>query len=167
VGIYTAQIASSENSPSIALAEIYDADMVRSARLLSCSGRARVGVGDHALIAGFVIVGTASKQVLIRGIGPGLSAFGVSGVLSNPSLTLHSFDTNGISHQLYSNTQWGMASNFSDIASAASSVGAFALIPGSADCALLVSLPPGSYTAIVTGVNGSTGNALVEVYDVR
>jgi sugar lactone lactonase YvrE len=167
VGTYTALVAGNDGSSSIALAEIYDADLVRSARLLSCSGRARVGTGDHALIAGFVISGTASKQILIRGIGPGLSAFGVSGVLSNPSLILYSIDTNGVSHQIYSNTQWGTAGNSSEIASAASSVGAFAFVSGSADCALLVSLPPGAYTATVTGVNGATGNALVEVYDVR
>jgi len=91
----------------------------------------------------------------------------VNGVLSNLSLTLYSIDTSGISHQIYSNTQWGTAGNSSEIASVASNVGAFAFVSGSADCALLVSLPPGAYTATVTGVKGATGNALVEVYDVR
>jgi hypothetical protein len=111
------------------------------------------------MIAGFVIRGDAPKAVLLRAVGPGLTAFGVTGALSAPRLEL--FNASGTS--LGINTGWGSAT---DISTAAARAGAFALVATSKDAALLVSLSPGAYTAVVSGVAGATGVALVEVYDV-
>ena len=128
------------------------------------SCRANVGTGANVAVVGFVVSGMAgsSEQVLIRADGPALAAFGVSGALAQPMLTL--FNSNG--SMIASNTVWGTGSNAALVPVAATSVGAFALTAGSADSVLLVNLSPGVYTAQVSGVNSTTGIALVEVYEV-
>ncbi len=128
------------------------------------SCRANVGTGASVAIAGIAVTGTSgtSQQLLIRADGPSLASLGVSGVLAQPSLTL--FDSKG--NAIATNTVWGTNSNAAQISAAAAGVGAFALPAGSADSALLVTLPPGVYTAQVSGVNSTTGIALVEVYIV-
>jgi len=133
-------------------------------RLVNISSRAFVGTGAELEIAGFVISGPAgsSEQVLVRGVGPALANYGVSGFLTNPILTL--YDSAG--NQVATNTGWSTAANAPAIAAAATSTGAFALPADSADSALLVSLAPGAYTAEVAGVGGATGVALAEVYEV-
>lgn len=134
------------------------------ARLVNISSRAYVGTGANLEIAGFVVSGPSgsTEQILVRGVGPTLSQFGVDGVLANPVLTL--YDSTG--KQLGTNTGWGTASNAAEIESASTAAGAFALPAGSADSAMLVSLAPGAYTAEIVGVNGTTGVALAEVYEV-
>jgi hypothetical protein len=133
-----------------------------SARLINISTRAQVGTGANILIPGFVIGGSGTETLLIRADGPALAAFGVAGALAQPSLSV--FDSTGT--VVASNTGWGTNSNAAQISSAAASVGAFALPSGSADCALIASLPAGAYTVQVSGVNNSTGVALAEVYEV-
>jgi len=165
-GLYTAVISGVNGAAGEALAETYDTANGTNPYLSSISTRGLV-TSSTALIAGFVVTGTANKQVLVRGVGPALSNYGVPNALSTPSLTLYWPDAQGNQHAIYTNVGWGNAWNASDIPSATASVGDFALPQGSADCVLLVSLPPGTYTAVVSGVNGATGNALVEVYDVR
>ena len=168
-GAYTAEISGVSGDPGIALAEIYDASSPQSynparPHLVNISAHAQVGTGGNILIAGFVIGGTTSKTVLIRASGPALTQFGVAGVLPDPSLQLFRSNGDGSSTALGSNTGWG---GNALIGSTATSVGAFSW--GSAttpDSALLVTLPPGSYTAQVSGATGDTGVALVEVYDV-
>jgi outer membrane protein assembly factor BamB len=156
---YTAQVTGSGGG--VALAEIYDADSSTSpSRLSNLSARAQVGTDANVLIAGFVIAGTSPKQVLIRGIGPGLNTtFGLSGVLAAPQLTL--FNSSGT--QVSTNAGWGGSST---LASAMLSVGAFALDAASKDSVILVTLPPGAYTAQIAGVNNTTGVALIEVYEM-
>jgi hypothetical protein len=101
--------------------------------------------------------------VLIRASGPALAPFGVTGAISDPQLQLYGLGA-GSSVLLASNDDWG---GDPEIASAATAVGAFAWTdPASADCALLVTLPPGAYTAEVLGTDGATGLGLVEVYEV-
>lgn len=112
------------------------------------------------LTAGFVIGGSGTDTLLIRGIGPGLTQFGVGGVLAAPTVTV--FDSTG--NPIGTNTGWGGGSV---LTSAFAAVGAFVLPPGSADSAILVTLPSGDYTVEVAGTNGSTGVALVEVYEVN
>lgn len=161
-GAYTAQLASVSGSTGVALTEVYDADannLSSASRLTNISARANVGTGGNVLIAGFVIAGTGTERVLIRGIGPTLSTLGVSGALSNPQLTL----TNSSGSTIASNTVWGGQAT---LATAYQQVGAFPLSPTSFDSAVLVTLAPGSYTAQVSGANGTTGIALVEVYEV-
>jgi hypothetical protein len=159
-GGYTAQVTGMQGGTGVALAELYDEDAGTSgSRLINISARADVGTGANILIAGFSIAGNAPEQVLIRGIGPGLSQFNLSGVLANPQLTL--FDASG--KQLAQNSAWGGGAA---LASVFSQVGAFSIASASSDDALLITLPPGDYTAQISGANGSTGNALVEVYEV-
>jgi hypothetical protein len=133
-----------------------------STRLVGISSRAFVGTGDSVLIAGFFVSGSGSEQVLVRGIGPALQAFGVSGTLAKPQLTV--YDAGG--NILASNAGWGTDPRAAQIAATAAAVGAFALPNGSADSSLLLDLPPGGYTVQVSGVGGTTGNGMVEVYEV-
>ncbi len=134
-----------------------------AARLVNISTRALVGTGGNIVIPGFVIGGGGTETLLIRADGPALAAFGVSGVLAEPSLTVTAQSTGAT---LATNTGWGANSNAAQIASLASQVGAFALASGSADSAVLVSLPPGAYTVQVSGVGNTTGVALAEIYEV-
>lgn len=163
-GGYSAQISGTGGATGIVLAEIYDATSAdtfgaTTPRLVNVSARAVSGTGADVLIAGFVVAGTGSKTVLIRGIGPTLGAFGVTDVLADPKLEL--FNANAVKVQ--ENDNWG---GTGALTAAFSSVGAFALQAGSRDAALLATLPPGSYTAQVSGVGGTGGVALVEVYEV-
>lgn len=132
-----------------------------ASRLLNLSARAQAGTGASTLISGFVITPGASKTVLVRAIGPALTTFGVGGTLPNPALTL--FD--GAARPLLSNTRWNTAANAADLRAAAARAGAFVLAEGSADSALVATLPPGPYTVQVSGADAAPGLALVEVYD--
>jgi hypothetical protein len=156
-GNYTAQVRGAAAGTGIGLVEVYDAGTgTENSRLSSISSRAEVGVGGNILIAGFVVRGTESKTILIRGVGPGLSAF-IAGAVANPKLELFRGQT-----MINENDDWTDPA----IASAAARSGTFALATGSRDAALLVTLPPGTYTAQVSGVGASTGVALIEVYEV-
>lgn len=126
--------------------------------LRNLSTRGSIGTGNNVLIAGFYISGTTSKQILVRGIGPGLSAFGISDALTSPVLELYSGAT-----LIAANTTWD---NDPTLATIMSQVGAFPLSATSRDTALVKNLPPGGYTAILSGVGGATGIGLVELYDV-
>lgn len=163
-GSYTAQVAGQNHDTGVALAEVYDATAAgsfttSSPRLVNLSARVTVGTGGNILIAGFVIGGSTSETVLIRASGPALVPFGVAGTLPDPALKLFSGST-----VLAANSGWGGDPN---IAAAAASVGAFTWgSPTSKDSAILVTLPPGAYTAEVAGASNDTGIALVEVYEV-
>jgi hypothetical protein len=130
-------------------------------RLINVSTRAFVGTGDQQLIGGFVIAGTGKKRVLIRGIGPRLADLGVPAVLTDPILAV--FTSGNV--QIASNNNWNQNANAAEIATTATQVGAFSLTAGSMDAALLIELDPGAYTAVVGGFGGTTGVALVEIYD--
>ncbi|GAB5561166.1 MAG: hypothetical protein SynsKO_28130 [Synoicihabitans sp.] len=157
-GGYTAQVLpeTAETSPGEALVEIYDAEINDlSSRLINLSARTEVG-SNQAVTVGFVIGGTTSRTLLIRAVGPGLEAFNVPGVLPNPSITLlRGQDVEA------ANDDWGGTALIRDTAD---EVGAFPLEANSADAALLASLPPGAYTAQVTGAGDQSGVVLVEVY---
>ena len=156
-GNYTAQVRGAADGTGIGLVEVYDAGTgTENSRLSSISSRAEVGVGGNILIAGFVVRGTESKTILIRGVGPGLSAF-IAGAVANPKLELFRGQT-----MINENDDWTDPA----IAAAAARSGTFTLATGSRDAALLVTLPPGTYTAQVSGVGASTGVALIEVYEV-
>lgn len=133
-----------------------------SPRLSNISTRGQVGTGADIMIAGLVIGPGAPDTVLIRAVGPSLSQIlpdGAPGLLQAPVLSL--FDSAGT--QIQSNQGWG---NGNATAAIMSSVGAFPLLPGSTDSALVVTLPAGAYTAQVSGAGGTTGLALLEVYEV-
>jgi len=130
-------------------------------RLMNISTRSLVGTGSGVEIAGFVVRGTQPKTVLIRANGPSLASFNLTGALADPSLTL--VDANQTVVAL--NTGWCTAPNVSDIQGAASLAGAFSWPIGSKDSAILSTLQPGAYTALISGASGDTGVALAEVYD--
>jgi hypothetical protein len=163
-GAYTAQISGAASDTGVSLVEVYDATPAgsytpTSPRLVNISARVQVGTGGNILIAGFVIGGSTARTVLVRASGPALVPFGVSGTLPDPRLQLYSGAT-----LLASNSGWG---GDAQVSSTASSVGAFGWANAtSADSALLLTLPPGAYTAQVAGASGDTGVALVELYEV-
>jgi hypothetical protein len=157
------------------LIEIYDADAAQTpgspapttvspGRLINTSVRAQVGLGANILIPGIVVSDGAPKTVLIRAVGPTLAAapFNLSGALSEPILTLFTG-----SQAVATNAAWNSSPNAAAIRDTARQVGAFALSEGSRDSALLATLPPGAYTLQVSGANGTTGVALVEIYEVQ
>ncbi len=156
---YSVQISSNTSNSGIALAEIYDGESTSSSRLINASARAQVGTGDNVLIAGIVIGGTGTETVLIRGIGPTLAQYGVNGVLATPQLRV--FNSSGA--VIASNIKWG---GTAELSTAFAKVGAFALAANSADCAMLVSLPPGNYSVQLDGTGGTTGAGLIELYEV-
>jgi len=119
------------------------------------STRGLAGTGEDVLIAGFIITGSDSKKVLVRAIGPSLASVGISGVLADPTVTI--YDSNhGI---VATNDNWKSSQQ--------TEIQATGLAPqNDLESAVIVTLPPGSYTAIVSGNNGGTGIALAEVYDL-
>lgn len=159
--LYSEQVRGKNGPDGVALAEIYDADATSAtARLANLSTRGFVGTGDGVLIGGLCVGGGGRVRVLIRGIGPGLTSYGVSGALSRPKLEV--FDAK--SRLVASNGRWTSEGRKGDIAAANSMVGAFQLDTGAADCALVTGLEPGAYTVILSGVDGEVGTGLIEVY---
>ena len=164
-GSYSIQIVGKNNATGIALAEVYDATppatfTTGTPRLINVSARTQVGTGDNVLIAGFVITGASPVRVLVRAVGPALTAFGVGGALADPRLEV----LNAAGTRVAENDNWG---GTVALKAAFASVGAFALAPdNSRDAAVLVSLSPGTYTAQISGAGATTGVALVEVYEV-
>ena len=157
---YTAAISGKGGGTGIALVELYDATVTSSTapRLINLSSRAAVTDGAGNLIVGFVIGGSTPRTLLIRGIGPGLAQFNLGSVLADPVLQVYRTDTGA--PVAVNDNWWGDAT----VSLVASRVGAFTLAdPASRDAALLVTLPPGAYTA---NLSGGAGVGLVELYDV-
>jgi len=156
-GAYTAVVSGAQGGTGIALAEIYDVSR-DATTLLNVSTRGFVGTGSQALIVGVVVAGNSPETLLIRAVGPGLQAFGVAGAISDPQLQIVQGST-----ILAQNDNWG---GNPTITAAAAAAGAFPLSPTSNDAAVIVTLNPGTYTVVVTGVGGATGVALVETYQI-
>jgi len=123
--------------------------------LANISTRVRVGVGDNVLIGGFIINGTQSKMVMVRAIGPSLVVNGVGGVLSDPVLELH-----GASGVIASNDDWVSSSQTNEILGS----GLVPLDPR--ESAIIRTLAPGNYTAVVSGYQNAQGIGLVEAYEL-
>ena len=125
------------------------------AQALAISGRSRVETGERIAISGFIVTGTAPKLVGVRGIGPALASFGVSGPLADPMIELR----RGDGSLVMANDNWKSTQQVEI-------TGAGIAPPNDKEAALIASLTAGNYTAIVTGKNGGTGVALAEVYDL-
>lgn len=165
-GSYTAVVSPAPgSSPGTALAELYESadDPFAPRRFINASARGPV-TPERSLIVGFGITGDVPVTVLIRCAGPALTKYNVTNVLANPSLTLHRAGDDAI---LWENDDWSAGDFAPRVAEAATATGAFKFDGGSKDSALLVTLPPGTYSAVAAGVNGSSGTALVEIYEVR
>lgn len=162
-GAYTVQLAGVGSATGIALVELYDASLVSGAeesapRMINLSARTQVGSGADRLIASFTLVGTDSKTLLIRAVGPTLGAFGVAGALADPQLEFLRGST-----LVQFNDNW---SGDAAVSSAAARVGAFPFDAASRNAALLVAVQPGTYSVQVSGVNDTKGVALLEIYEV-
>ena len=154
-GAYTAVLRSADGSAGTTLVEVYDLDP-GSSRVSNMSTRGDVGSDDSVLIAGVMAGGATPSQLLLRGIGPSLTAYGVMGTLSDPVLELHNSDGSLI----YENDNW-RSTQEQDI------INTSVAPTDDRESAILATLPPGAYTAIVRGANNSTGVALVEVYTIE
>lgn len=165
-GSYTAHVTGAAGTRGTALVEVYEVGATGTP-LTNLSARARVGTGDAILIPGLVLSpGATSRRLLVRAIGPGLVPFGVTGLLADPKLELFQGGT-----RIAENDNWGTpvglyAATAQTLGTAFQQSGAFALPAGSLDAAIYTVLPPGGYTLQVSGTGGTTGEALVEVYDL-
>jgi hypothetical protein len=157
-GAYTVVVTGKNSTEGISLAEVYEIPRPGgTSKLTNVSGRSFVGTGDNALINGFIVGDVGSATVVVRALGRSLASFGVSNPLSNPVLTI--YDSKG--SVIASNDNWQRDPNnvvFLPENGLAP--------PNPFDSALVLHLPAGEYTAIVSGANGATGNALVEVYQL-
>ena len=169
-GSYTVQARGADNITGVAIVEVYDASVALTGpKAIGVSTRTNVGSGENVLIAGFAVTGTVTRRVLIRGIGPTLRIFpgiGANSVLNDPQLTL--FDATPQRRILATNDNWASGEDAAFIAAATAGAGVFPLANGSLDSAIIIMLPPGSYTAQLSGVGttNNTGIGLIEVYDV-
>jgi uncharacterized repeat protein (TIGR03803 family) len=153
-GAMTARL--SVRTGGLALIEAYDASAGDGDRLVNLSALHVVGAGAESLVAGFNISGTGSKTLLLRGIGPGLRAFGVSDPVEDPRLQVFQG-----TRQLALNDDW-----LESLSSTFDTVGAFPLAAGSKDAVLLLTVVPGSYTVQLSNVQNQSGRGLIEVYEV-
>ncbi len=156
-GSYTVIVRGYNNSTGVGLVEVYELDTL-SSRLSNISTRGQVGTDQSVLIAGLIIDGSTSKKLIIRGLGPSLAAppFSLSGTLSDPVLELH--DSSG--NLLASNDDWGTGTQAAAISSSGHPP------PNAKESAIIATLPTGNYTAVIRGLNNSTGVALVDAYDL-
>ncbi len=156
-GAYTAIVRGYNNSTGVALVEVYELDTLAT-RLSNISARGQVGTDQNVLIGGLIINGSTSKKLIVRAVGPSLASppFSLSGTLSNPTLELH--DSSG--NLLASNDDWGSGTQAAAISASGYQP------PNARESAIIATLASGNYTAIVRGVNNSTGIALVDAYDL-
>jgi endo-1,4-beta-xylanase len=160
-GSYTAPVTSLDGATGAALVEIYIVDAGGPGRLKNLSTRARVAAGAGVAIPGLVLTGDNTRPVLVRAVGPGLAAFGVSGVLARPSLVVLRGD-----QPVAANAGWETSADPAAVTAAGGRAGAFPLAAGRADAALLVPLSAGAWTIQVSGADGGAGVVLIEVYDL-
>ena len=158
-GAYTAVVAGKDQTAGIGLVEVYDANQAASSQLANISTRGFVQTGDNVMIGGFILGGSSNNTgVVVRGIGPSLSQFGLNNVLADPTLELR--DSNG--NLLISNDDW------QDDPASAGQLTAHGLAPQDPnESGIFALLPPGAFTAVLAGENGGTGIGLVEIYNVR
>jgi hypothetical protein len=151
---YTAILRGKNGTTGIGVVEMYDLDVTSDSKLANISTRGFVQTGSDVMIVGFVLGnGTAAEKVIIRAVGPSLT--GITNVLADPTLALR--DNNGT--LLMSNDNWR------DDASQAAQIIATGMPPqNDLESAIVMTLPPGPYTAVVEGKNGGNGVAVAEVY---
>lgn len=155
-GAYTAVVRGSGGTSGVGLVEAYELNAGDEPRFINLSTRGRVGAGDDVMIAGLVITGTGPRRLLLRGLGPSLTAAGVPGALQAPMLEIVQDG-----HGICSNSRWGLNPD-------GAAISATGLAPTRAEeSALLVTLAPGSYTTILRSANGGAGVGLVEIYDLE
>jgi len=166
-GNYTFQVAGASADSGKAIVEVYEVNATTSSsRLLNLSTRLTLAANATATSGLTISSGSSSRTVIIRGVGPTLSSFGVTGALANPSISV--LNSSGVT--IATNDDWGTpigtgAATVAQLTAAFTQAGAFQLVSGSKDSALLLTLAPGAYTIQLTG-NGGSGSAMIEVYDI-
>jgi hypothetical protein len=151
-GAYTAIVSGVGGTTGVAIVEVFEVDAV-TVPLINIATRGKVLTGADVMIGGFIIQGSSPQAVVVRARGPSLTLVGVPGALANPQLQLFSG-----ANRIAFNDNWAEAANAADIT-------ASGFAPSEPlESAILVTLQPGAYTAIVTGVGGTTGVAIVEVF---
>jgi hypothetical protein len=163
-GNYTAIVRGLNGTTGVALVEAYDLSPTLHSILANISTRSFVQTGDEVMIGGFIVQGTQPKNVIIRAIGPELSQHGVANPLADPTLELH----NGNGALIASNNNWQQTIIGGKITQdQVQNIQNSGHAPEDGrESAIIANLRPGNYTAIVRGVNNTTGVALVEVYDL-
>ena len=157
-GNYTAIVKGKNNTSGVALVEVYDLNPSIGSKLGNISTRAFCGLGSNIVIAGFILGnGAGVDDIIVRGIGPSLTAAGLPNAMANPTLELRNSDGT----LLVSDDDW------QDNPAQAALITAAGLAPSnSLESAIAATLPPGLYTALLAGLNNGTGIGLVEVYDL-
>jgi len=156
-GAYTVIVRGKDPTSGIGLVELYDLSPQSKSKLVNMSTRGSVGIADDVLISGFIVGDVDSATVIVRALGPSLGSSGVSGALSDPTLTI--YDSSGSA--IATNDNWQDNTNAIDIQKNGLAP------PNPSESALVLHLPAGAYTAIVRGANGGTGVALAEVYTLH
>ena len=156
-GAYTAILRGNGDTSGVALVEAYDLNQSAGSKLANLSTRAFVSTDSDIVIAGFLLSdNNVGDRIVVRGIGPSLAALGVTNALANPNLELR--DSDGT--LLVANNDW------QDNPTQAAELMAAGLSPTHPlESAIAATLPPGPYTALLSGLNFGTGVGLVEVYD--
>ncbi len=154
-GGYTAVLRGTDGSSGVALVELYDLDPNQST-IVNLSTRGQVGTGDDVLIGGFIISGENPTRVMLRAIGPELLPYGITNALLDPVLELHGPDGSII----YQNDNWRSDQEQQILDTTLAPL-------DDRESAIVATLPPAKYTAIVRGANGSSGVALVELYNLE
>jgi len=153
---YTAIVRGVNNGTGIGLVEGYDLDLAAASKLANISTRSLVQTVDNVMIGGFIITGSGQKNVIVRAIGPSLAQHGITNPLQDPTLELH----NGSGAVIAFDDNWKDSQQ--------AEIQATGLAPtNDLESAIVATLAPGNYTAIVRGKNDTIGVALVEVYDLQ
>ena len=154
-GSYTAIVKGAHGEAGIGLAEVYDFDTASSAKLSNIATRGFVNTGDNAMIGGFIVGGSEPAKILVIAAGPSLANFGINGALLDPSLELHDSNGNVITNEDWRNTQ-------------EADIIASTIVPtDDREAAILATLVPGNYTAVVRGKDDTTGIAIVEAFNLQ
>jgi hypothetical protein len=163
-GAYTAILAGKNGGTGVGLVEVYDLAQGANSKLANISTRGFVDIGDNVMIGGLIVGGGGgggAATMMVRALGPSLSGSGVAGALGDPTLELH--DGSGMT--IATNDDWKTRP---DGSSQQAEIEATTIPPtNDLESALVRTLPPGNYTAIVRGKNSTTGVGLVEAYDLQ
>jgi hypothetical protein len=155
-GAYTVVLRGNASATGIGLVEVYDLQTSASSKLGNLSTRGLVGAAQNVMIGGTIVTGQVNARIVFRALGPTMTSVGIANAMSDPQLDL--FDGNGAS--ISSNNNWKDSQEAAIVSTG--------LAPGNdLESAIVIDLVPGNYTAVVTGVNGATGVALVEAYHLQ
>ena len=155
-GAYTAIVRGNAGATGIGLVEVYDLQPSATSKLANLSTRGFVGAGQNVMIGGAIIAGPDNARVVFRALGPSLAGVGIQNAIADPQLDL--FDGNG--GKILSNNNWKDSQQVA--------IAGAGLAPrNDLESAIVLDLAPGNYTAVVSGVNGTTGVALVEAYHLQ